>query len=84
VSMDLLSLCRSVVFSDLLPGIIIHNIHILHISLSLLTAAGVHSTLQPYSSNQCDTARLYGRLYWRQLYKKGEIAISPYCLPFLQ
>jgi hypothetical protein len=33
-------------------------IDILQISLSLLNAARVHSTLQPCSSNQCDTARL--------------------------
>ena len=29
-----------------------------HLSLSLITVARVHWTLQPCSSNQCDTARL--------------------------
>ena len=34
----------------------------LHLSLSLITVARVHSKSQPYSSNQCDTARLESKL----------------------
>ncbi len=33
-----------------------------HLSLSLVTVARVHSTPQPCSSNQCDTARLESKL----------------------
>jgi hypothetical protein len=35
---------------------------ILHLSLSLITFARVRSALQPYSSNQCNTARLESKL----------------------
>jgi hypothetical protein len=34
----------------------------LHISLSLITISSAHRTLQPCSSNQCDTARLESKL----------------------
>ncbi len=37
----------------------------LHISLSLITVARVHSTLQPCSSNQCNTAYLESKLTHR-------------------
>ncbi len=33
-----------------------------YVSLSLITVARVHSTLNPCSSNQCDTARLESKL----------------------
>jgi hypothetical protein len=37
----------------------------LHLSLSMITVARVHSTLQPCSSNQCNTAHLEPKLTCR-------------------
>ena len=62
---------------------------ILHLSLSLITVARVHSTLQPCSSNQCDTARLESKLIrrsndvhlipweWTLVFKRGSTPRVP-------
>ncbi len=61
----------------------------LHLSLSLITVARVHSTLQPCSSNQCDTARLESKLTrrskhvhlipwdWTLVFKRGSTPRIP-------
>jgi hypothetical protein len=41
------------------------SIFFIHTSLSLITVAHVHSTLQPCSSNQCNTAHLESKLIRR-------------------